>query len=537
MKRTATLLVLALVAVAAGAQLSQKINVSVVNVDVTVTTPDGKPVRGLTRDDFQVFEDGVAQPVTNFYAVESAPRAIEGSSPAAAAPPAETDDRFRRKVLILIDNNHITRHGRDTALKNLESFVNDRFRGGEYDWSIAAIGGRVTTILPLTSDKNLIHTALKAIGSSATDAERAAFAQQASVRGIDAMTDIKSADWTAMNSNIAQKTAFAHDSDDKERSFRAQYTARAIIEAARAFAGASGKKVILFLTDDPGFNDIELSYSGHNQGILQRQITPEVSEIARDVKQLQSTIIQEANASNVSFYIVNVEGLNAAEDIGQTPTNNQGSYWLAKETGGKMMPSNDGVAALAQFDEASSNFYSLGYHPQHDDDGKYHRLTVKITKPGDYRLQHRSGYSSVTSDAQLARALQSPITSSVEADSALPVTLATDAAKPAPKPRGAVLVPFSATVPAAKLQFLPADNGFRARLDIYVSVFDESGKNIVLKRFAAGLSSEDPEPDAAQNFVYRNELLLSKGQSYRIVVAIRDQATDAVGMSSRTVRF
>ena len=32
--------------------LTQKIEVSVVNVDVVVTGPDGAPVRGLTRDDF-----------------------------------------------------------------------------------------------------------------------------------------------------------------------------------------------------------------------------------------------------------------------------------------------------------------------------------------------------------------------------------------------------------------------------------------------------------------------------------------------------
>jgi len=68
-------------------------------------------------------------------------------------------------------------------------------------------------------------------------------------------------------------------------------------------------------------------------------------------------------------------------------------------------------------------------------------------------------------------------------------------------------------------------------------VFDEAGKNIVLKRFVAGLSSADAEPAEGENFVYRNELLLKKGQSHRIVVAIRDQATDAVGMAGRTVKF
>jgi len=59
----------------ARAPVIEKIDVSVVNVDVTVTDRAGNPVRGLTRDDFEVFEDGRPQPITNFYAVEHAPAA------------------------------------------------------------------------------------------------------------------------------------------------------------------------------------------------------------------------------------------------------------------------------------------------------------------------------------------------------------------------------------------------------------------------------------------------------------------------------
>jgi len=38
-------------------------------------------------------------------------------------------------------------------------------------------------------------------------------------------------------------------------------------------------------------------------------------------------------------------------------------------------------------------------------------------------------------------------------------------------------------------------------------------------------------------FVYKNKVALRKGQTHRIVVAIRDRATDAVGMADRTVKF
>src|SRR5947209_15022876 len=156
--------------------LSQKIEVSVVNVDGTVTTPAGAPVRGLTRDDFQLFEDGVPQPITNFYGVESAPpAAVPTTLATTAAPQPQEDQRFRRKVLLLIDNNHLSKRGRDVALQQIESFVNDRFHGGEYDWSVAAIGSHAGIVMPLSSDKKRIHATLEAIRFGGSRAHHSEF--------------------------------------------------------------------------------------------------------------------------------------------------------------------------------------------------------------------------------------------------------------------------------------------------------------------------------------------------------------------------
>ena len=49
--------------------ISERVEVSVTNVDVVVTDSKGNRVNGLTRDDFEVFQDNVPQTITNFYAV------------------------------------------------------------------------------------------------------------------------------------------------------------------------------------------------------------------------------------------------------------------------------------------------------------------------------------------------------------------------------------------------------------------------------------------------------------------------------------
>src|SRR5436189_4382250 len=64
--------------------LTAHVDVQVVNVDVSVTDTDGKPVMNLTRDDFEIFEDGKPQKITNFYIVQDA-TLRDGSAPAAAA--------------------------------------------------------------------------------------------------------------------------------------------------------------------------------------------------------------------------------------------------------------------------------------------------------------------------------------------------------------------------------------------------------------------------------------------------------------------
>src|SRR6185295_13544750 len=86
-------------AVALAQTLTQKIDVSVVNVDVVVRARDGSPLRGLTRDDFQLFEDGVPSPsptTSDKGKVHDTLAAIRGAGThSGAADVVRTDERPR----------------------------------------------------------------------------------------------------------------------------------------------------------------------------------------------------------------------------------------------------------------------------------------------------------------------------------------------------------------------------------------------------------------------------------------------------------
>jgi VWFA-related protein len=537
------------------AQVSESIDVRIINVDVTVTSK-GAPARGLTRDDFEIFEDGRRQMITNFYASDetrTTSAAVRSTAAPAAAPPVveQQDPRFRRKVLVLVDNHHTTRHSRDKALRELEAMITDRFHS-DYEWSIGVIGRGITLVLPLTSNKNAIHEALEIIRKIGTRSEGASsFAATTERQGTFAgaadrqastlsPNEIKPTGWTAFDGDYARRLADSEAADAAEQVIAAKFTAPAYVDAVRGFASTSGRKVVLLLTGDPGFNDLEVvPHKVGNGSLVANGFGPGADKFwtnQRSIEDLRRSIIQEANASAVSFYIWNVEGLMPMGEIGVTSrpiTNTSAVFWIAKETGGRLVTGNDAASAVREFDTASSTFYSLGYAPQHPDDGKYHSISVRLKRKGDYALEYRSGYSSSSTATQLERAMKSPTAAAMQANS-LPVTLALGAPQTV---NAEVTVPIEVKVPFRELQFLPGKNGVNANLVLYVSVFNDIGKNLVANSIPLTPGFKSGSPDLNGMLVYRNAIKLRKGERHRIVVALRDTVTDSVGMATEVVKF
>ena len=54
-------------------KLVENIDVHVIGVDVVVTDKKGNAVTGLTKDDFQIFENGQEKTISNFYEIEGKP--------------------------------------------------------------------------------------------------------------------------------------------------------------------------------------------------------------------------------------------------------------------------------------------------------------------------------------------------------------------------------------------------------------------------------------------------------------------------------
>jgi VWFA-related protein len=524
---------------AAPPPLVEKIEVSVVNVDVTVTDRHGQPVSGLTRNDFEIQEDGKPQPVSNFYAVENA-QARSDDGPAAATP-EETPERFRRKVLVLIDNLNTTPHGRNVALDNLERFVNDHFSDGRYDWSIATIDSRIHVALPMTSDKKALHAVVGAIRNTGTLKASRASAEHAEFNSPDHFVTpqpelIRYADKWGSNGTI---NAFEDERALNEQMISVHSSTDAIVDAARAFGSSEGKKIILLVT---GYLPLG-TLTPFNRYKPDPAVGGHIGEVIandNELDHIREVLTREANASNTSIYIIGAEGLEtppletitAVSDASRASlnTNTAPMLWLAKETGGAYLPGNRIDQSLADFDRRSASFYSLGYVPPHPEDTLYHRLTVKVKGHRGYQLQYRDGYSSAPTDLQIMRSLRSSLGVQMQ-PSSLPVSLIFGR----PQYRGVVaLVPLKASMSMESLQYITDARGSRTRLHIYVSIFDPDGRNITMAKAFADIAVKPSELASGPMTITIPPLELAKG-TYRVVVAMRDELTDHVGLVSQRI--
>ena len=279
------------------------------------------------------------------------------------------------------------------------------------------------------------------------------------------------------------------------------------------------------------------------------------AQTAAGIESVRQWLVREANVSNVSFYVINAEGYvpnnfgadehgpgdtfaPAFNSPGPVGSANRGSspaaFWLARQTGGQTFMGNFVDRSLRDFDVDSANFYSLAYRPDHADDGKYHSITVRLKRPGRYSLSYRRGYSSLPIEQQLERAMTAAMSAEMQ-PSSIPMSLITGTVTAA-EVKGAVLVPIYAAVSAKELQFVPSNDGLTARVDIFVSVFDERGRLVRTVRTVREAHAK-PGTESDGTFIESRALRLRKGVPYRVVVAVHDQINDAVGIKSQTIRF
>ncbi len=161
--RLALVAVTLLGAAAGGAQegrFSGSVEVHTVTVEVEVTRR-GRPVTGLTREDFRILEDGEEREITHFAWVGGGTTLQgPGGEESVTAPPGAQAPH----VLLLFDLNGLRGPRLARAVEAAREWL-DAGRDREVLWSVAAVGTRPRILLPFTRDPAAARSALESVTS------------------------------------------------------------------------------------------------------------------------------------------------------------------------------------------------------------------------------------------------------------------------------------------------------------------------------------------------------------------------------------
>ncbi len=150
------------------AVFSDVIDVRVINVEVVVTDKSGELITGLSRDDFEVFEDGEPVELVNFYAIDESTAdlgqgAVTGqgsvTGQAAAPPGLPTGATQGLNLVVFIDNVHIQPQNRKLLFDKLRRRLQESDITGSRIM-LAAMNNRAEVMQPFTDDLDQIFAAL-----------------------------------------------------------------------------------------------------------------------------------------------------------------------------------------------------------------------------------------------------------------------------------------------------------------------------------------------------------------------------------------
>jgi len=502
-------------------------------VDVTVTGRDGKPIEGLTANDFTLTEDGVPQAISlvAFQRVDAAADTAASDSPSqpepvqpAASPPRSTvapavqpqissspagDIRYRNRRLLVLyfDLSAMPPQDQARAYGAARKFVAEQIRPQDLVAVMTFQGGAVRIKSDFTGDRQALGEVIETL----------IYGEQRDANDMpDQTTDVG--------------TAFGQD-DAEFNILNTDRQLSALQTAATMLRNLPEEKSLVYFSSGLRLNGVD------NQA------------------QLRATV-NAAIRANVSIYPVDARGLVAEAPLGDATrpspsgvglltgqaaqtlmSNFQRSqdtlYSLAKDTGGKaFFDNNDLSAGIVQAATAIRSYYILGFTSTNGaQDGKFRRIKVSLTRDRNADVSYRQGYFADKTFAKFTAAdrerqledalmLEDPVT---DINLAMEVNYFQ-------LTRAEYFVPVSVKIPGSELALARRRGAQHTVIDFIGEVKDDYGVTMqnVRDRLDVKLSDQTAAELVKRPVQYETGFTLLPGK-YVIKVLARDDETGRIG--------
>jgi VWFA-related protein len=530
-----------------------RVGVDAVRIDAVVVDRDGRIVRDLTADDFEIRQDGKLQKVTfaEFVPVLTGttptPAAdAQADPPSNQAPPALVTrpaqvrrESVQRTFAIVVDDLGLSVESLISARKALHAFVDREIRPNDLV-ALVRTGGSLNGLQPYTTDRRVLDAAIDAIQWNGL-----------SRNGVAAFESFNQ--WETFDDGHGGAVEPPNDFTTID-TLRSQMSAAGTLGALNLITQSArdlpGRKAIVLVSD--GF-------------VLP---SPQGEAYHPRVREALDRAIDQAARTGVVIYALDARGLQSGRLTAEDNIKRGGESlvrsdhaernaslidsqdvlgYLAEQTGGfAVLNTNDLAGGLGRIVDDVRDYYVIGYVP--DDQtfkrvgnrAKLHNVTVKVRRPGVH-VKTRKAFIGVsdpdeaptylTPAHQLIHAAVSPF---VASDIALRATTL-----PGYAPETGMFVRTLLHIDAGALTFADGEDGRKiAAADVLGMAFDQNGTEIahLSTGFEVALTSAAADEALRQGLAYTLRIPIRRPGAYQVRFAVRDRKSGALGSTGEFVQ-
>jgi VWFA-related protein len=406
-------------------------------VDAIVLDKEGRPVNGLTSDDFTVTEDGVRQRIASFSERNS--EHANAAAPPPVLPPHVTTNRpaVTQKnaengtvAVLLLDGLNTPAQDQIYVKQQMLTFL-----ARQYDpntrLAVIVLTSKLTVLQDFTQDPLLLRAVLdRYTGQTPAVARRGGQMETASASvpppvvnlpahatggptgsgpdpGLPATLAAGGANASIFEDIAYMTDRFERESENFALDTRISVTLAALEQIARFMSGQNGRKVLLWFSTGFPFSVVGDS--------------PSAMEAERDYGDQIRRTINLLNDAHVATYTIDAGGLvpsslgdpsisgrdpgkvvlgidtnrTLATESFQRFSTHDAMETIARDTGGRYFNGNDLDQAIQSALKESSSYYMLGYYPSKKKwDGKFRKIKLQVDRQGT-QLRYRRGYFAV----------------------------------------------------------------------------------------------------------------------------------------------
>ena len=470
-------LILAVSLAALAQTFEEKVTVAYVEVPVTVLGRDGLPVRGLTRANFELRDDGVKRELESFEAIDFAAADVRKSI-------SPLNPASRRNFLLLFDLSYSNPQSVGRAQQAARDFI-ARSIGGRDLVAIGVVdvdrGFRFLTAF--TTDRELLTAAI-ADPSHFRSADPLQIAGSAIVQ-VDARSSAGLGEREAVAmENMRDIARLSGLLDDSYGRTRVKKQVEMLSDIARVLQRLAGRKHLVLLSE--GFDPRLVQGRGvggsadkfEEDTAIEHGETWKVDSEKRfgsaDSQKSIQMMAEQFRRADVVLHAVDIQGLRVTNDVrgGAKFNSNEGLFLLADSTGGTVFRNSNDIST--QFDKLTRQHdvvYILGFRAPVVRAGQFHELKVRLANVPGGRVQHRGGYYDAGAESLIERSLS---TAEIITNDIAQNDIAFDALAAAfPGTDGKSQVPVVLEIRGSDL-VQHAKNG-RATTDVFIYAFDADG--------------------------------------------------------------